>query len=404
MFVADEQNDVPVDIAALEHARRGRARTTKGCGATPSCRCSSSTRRRSPSSTSGSWSTTGPTDVLAFPIDDDGRSRPSPDRRPSGPTAPRPTRRAAAPARRRRHLPGGRRPQRARRTRHIRRRARAARRARHPPRARPRPRRGRRGSRDASPRARAARGTPWRRPGARRLPTGAVVTLAVEFGTGDLAMVAGRRGADLVAGYVAVAETALTRMNKAKAMTLAEERPRRGRALLRLVEPPRAVPQPAAARAPGVPARPGHARRRRWPSGCSARSASPSRPSSTWWSSSCSPRRRRRPGRSSTPSGPRCSSARPVAALVGFPPLRLVSPRAHRAHERDPPRQGPEEGAVRLRGGAARRCRRGGRGRRDRGEERELIESIIEFGDTVVREVMVPRPDMVTVPESESAT
>jgi len=31
-------------------------------------------------------------------------------------------------------------------------------------------------------------------------------------------------------------------------------------------------------------------------------------------------------------------------------------------------------------------------------EERELIESIIEFGDTVVREIMVPRPDMVVVP------
>jgi putative hemolysin len=30
-------------------------------------------------------------------------------------------------------------------------------------------------------------------------------------------------------------------------------------------------------------------------------------------------------------------------------------------------------------------------------QERALIESIIEFGDTVVREVMVPRPDMVTV-------
>ena len=30
-------------------------------------------------------------------------------------------------------------------------------------------------------------------------------------------------------------------------------------------------------------------------------------------------------------------------------------------------------------------------------EERQLIESIIEFGDTVTREVMVPRPDMVTV-------
>jgi CBS domain containing-hemolysin-like protein len=30
-------------------------------------------------------------------------------------------------------------------------------------------------------------------------------------------------------------------------------------------------------------------------------------------------------------------------------------------------------------------------------EERELIHSIFEFGDTVVREVMVPRPDMITV-------
>ena len=30
-------------------------------------------------------------------------------------------------------------------------------------------------------------------------------------------------------------------------------------------------------------------------------------------------------------------------------------------------------------------------------EERRLIESIIEFGDTVAREVMVPRPDMVTI-------
>ncbi|MGH2807103.1 MAG: hemolysin family protein [Actinomycetota bacterium] len=31
-------------------------------------------------------------------------------------------------------------------------------------------------------------------------------------------------------------------------------------------------------------------------------------------------------------------------------------------------------------------------------EERELIHSIFEFGDTVVREVMVPRPDMATIP------
>ena len=32
-------------------------------------------------------------------------------------------------------------------------------------------------------------------------------------------------------------------------------------------------------------------------------------------------------------------------------------------------------------------------------EERELIESIIEFGDTVVREIMIPRPDIIAVEE-----
>ena len=31
-------------------------------------------------------------------------------------------------------------------------------------------------------------------------------------------------------------------------------------------------------------------------------------------------------------------------------------------------------------------------------QERELIESVLEFGETIVREVMMPRPDMVTVP------
>jgi len=35
-------------------------------------------------------------------------------------------------------------------------------------------------------------------------------------------------------------------------------------------------------------------------------------------------------------------------------------------------------------------------------EERELISSIIEFGDTIVREVMVPRTDMVTLPGAAS--
>jgi putative hemolysin len=37
-------------------------------------------------------------------------------------------------------------------------------------------------------------------------------------------------------------------------------------------------------------------------------------------------------------------------------------------------------------------------------DERELIESIIEFGDTVAREVMVPRPDMAIIPYEASVT
>jgi CBS domain containing-hemolysin-like protein len=35
-------------------------------------------------------------------------------------------------------------------------------------------------------------------------------------------------------------------------------------------------------------------------------------------------------------------------------------------------------------------------------QEREMIDSVLEFGDTVVREVMTPRPDMVTVPVDAS--
>jgi CBS domain containing-hemolysin-like protein len=35
-------------------------------------------------------------------------------------------------------------------------------------------------------------------------------------------------------------------------------------------------------------------------------------------------------------------------------------------------------------------------------EERELIHSVFEFGDTVVREVMVPRPDMVAIPSTST--
>ncbi len=38
----------------------------------------------------------------------------------------------------------------------------------------------------------------------------------------------------------------------------------------------------------------------------------------------------------------------------------------------------------------------------DTEQERDMIDSVLDFGDTVVREVMTPRPDMVTVPVNAS--
>ena len=62
--------------------------------------------------------------------------------------------------------------------------------------------------------------------------------IAAEFTSADLAMLVVIFVLLVVSAFVALAETALTRMNKVKAMTLAEEQPRRGRALLRLVGHP----------------------------------------------------------------------------------------------------------------------------------------------------------------------
>ena len=85
----------------------------------------------------------------------------------------------------------------------------------------------------------------------------------------------------------------------------------------------------------------------------------------------------------------------PLVAIVGrFPPIR--SPHgADRRHQRDASGQGPEAGPVRHRGGAPRARPRRPRRSVIEEEERELIESIIDFGDTVAREIMVPRTDMV---------
>ncbi|MEP7201542.1 MAG: hemolysin family protein [Ilumatobacteraceae bacterium] len=97
-------------------------------------------------------------------------------------------------------------------------------------------------------------------------------------------------------------------------------------------------------------------------------------------------------------------TARPVSALVAFPPLRLISrwliSLTNVIVRGKGLQQGPFVTESELLGIVETAA--------DDGvvehEERELIESIIEFGDTVAREVMVPRPDIVTVPGSYSVT
>lgn len=91
------------------------------------------------------------------------------------------------------------------------------------------------------------------------------------------------------------------------------------------------------------------------------------------------------------------ATARSTEWLVSFPPLRIISQALIGLTNVLLPgrglKQGPFVSELELLGivGAA----------ADddviEHEERELIESIIEFGDTVAREVMVPRPDMILV-------
>jgi len=96
--------------------------------------------------------------------------------------------------------------------------------------------------------------------------------------------------------------------------------------------------------------------------------------------------------------------ARPVAALTGFPPVRLLASGLIRLSNilipGDGLRAGPfvsEEELLTMADVAVVEdvIER---------EERALIHSIIEFGDTVVREVRVPRPDMVAVEADQSVS
>ena len=198
------------------------------------------------------------------------------------------------------------------------------------------------------------------------------------------------------AAFLAMSETALTRINRIKAMTLAEEKRRGSAALVRLVEHPERFLNPVlllvllchlvAATLIGV-----IAERLFGPVGVAIATAfevvvvfvfAESLPK-TWAV--------QHPERASLLTAPL------VSAIVSFPPVRLLARGLIGLTNMIIPGKGLKEGPyvseqeiLALADAAVEEdvIER---------EERQLIHSIIEFGDTVVREVMIPRPDMVAI-------
>mgnify|MGYP001591694276 CR=1 FL=1 len=90
-------------------------------------------------------------------------------------------------------------------------------------------------------------------------------------------------------------------------------------------------------------------------------------------------------------------SARPVAAIAQFPPLRLISRGLIGVSNVLLPGKGLKEGPYVSEQELLAMTDAAADDDVIEQEERQLIRSVFEFGDTVAREVMVPRPDIVGV-------
>lgn len=97
-------------------------------------------------------------------------------------------------------------------------------------------------------------------------------------------------------------------------------------------------------------------------------------------------------------------SARPVSALVSFPPLRWASRALIGLTNVIVKGKGLEQGPFVSESELLGIVETAAEDDVIEEEERELIESIIEFGDTVAREIMVPRPDIITIAHTATIT
>ena len=226
------------------------------------------------------------------------------------------------------------------------------------------------------------------------LRAGGALVAVSRFRSTDWALLAVVAVLLLAAAGLALAETSLTRTSKVKAMSLADERRRGARQLLKLVEHPEQflnpvlllvlVSQLVTATLVGILAE-------RWFGALGVIVAIVFEVIIIFVLAEALPKNWavHNPERSALLAAP------VIAAVVKFPPFRVVS-----------------NGLINLANLLV-----GQRGRRVEvsesellamadvaledevieTEERALIHSVIEFGDTIVREVMVPRPDMCSV-------
>ena len=216
------------------------------------------------------------------------------------------------------------------------------------------------------------------------------------FGTGELIMTLAVALCVTLAAFLAMAETSLTRINRVRAMTLAEEGRRGSRSLLRLLEHPERFLNPVlllllvchlvAATLVGVLAQ-------RLVGTLGIVLATVFEIIVIFVVAEAMPKTYaiQHPDRASLLVAP------VVSAIVGFSLIRLISRGLISMANLLLPGTGLKEGPFISEAELLALADVAVEEEVIEKEERALIHSIIEFGDTIVREVMVPRTDMVSV-------
>ncbi|MBW3536460.1 MAG: hemolysin family protein [Actinobacteria bacterium] len=217
-----------------------------------------------------------------------------------------------------------------------------------------------------------------------------------EFSALDGLMLAGVLALWLLAGFFALSETSLTRVNRVKAQTLAEEKRRGAVHLTKLVEHPEKFLSPllllillchlVAATLLGVVAG-------RLLGGLGLLAVTIGQVAIVFVFFESAPKTWavQHTDRASLMAAP------VIGTIVAFPPLRLMARALISFTNLVLPGKGLPQGPYVSEQELLAMADAAVEEEVIEREERALIHSIIEFGDTVTREVMVPRPDMVAV-------